>query len=308
MTQMVLASLGDGWLQGIVIAALTGLCAVGGVMWLAKRRWEPALQQLTTLVEREMHHAEQSAQALRAGAQAQALRAQRQAASVHGAIAGVRALHSITEDLDHCATDLQHLAHIVATDASGRRAASLAEQVVTSAQQLALTADQAHQTYRRLQASINQLVAEATSSQDDGQEAEQHARDLTGAVERLRAGVRPRPGADAGRAPREAHHHPAGDPADSGEPRRARASDPRDAPRRAALAEPRATRSRREAPAEDVAFARAPGQRRDPRDAPLFRRPYPEGHERTTHRHDESQPRRALEDWDDDDQPPPRRR
>lgn len=335
MAQVALASLGDGWLQGIVIAALTGLCAVGGVVWLAKRRWEPALQQLTTLVEREMHHAEQSAQALRVGAQAQALRAQRQAASVHGAIAGVRALHSITEELDHCATDLKHLAQIVAAEGSGRRTASLADHVVTSAQQLALTAEQAHQTYRRLQASINQLVAEATSSQDYGHEAEHHARELTGAVERL---MRPRQGAPAGsHQPRIAQHQPPGDPGLFDEPRRPRSTTPRDEsrePHRQPLPDPRGSRGRhaeldedvpqRHAPSrhsrshvepeapewsgEDVAVARAPGSRRPARDTPIFRRPHADGSERATHRRDDPAPRRALEDWEEDERPMARRR
>jgi hypothetical protein len=324
MADMALASLGDGWLQGIVIAALTGLCVVGGVVWLAKRRWEPALQQLTMLVEREMHHAEQSAQALRAGAQAQALRAQRQAASVHGAIAGVRALHSITEDLDHCATDLKHLAQIVTTEIAGRRAASLADHVVTSAQQLALTADQAHQTYRRLQASINQLVAEATSSQDYGQEAEQQARELTGAVERLRAGVRPRHGA---------LHQPPSDPAAYDAPRRASGGEQRDASRRSPLLAARGSRDRRadldedvaprhpmsrrshpqteadasEWSAEDEVYGRA-SSRRDPRDMPAFRRPYADGAERATRRRDDLPARHALPDWDNDERPAPRHR
>src|SRR5579883_1923308 len=87
-----LASMTDGLAQIVGVAALTGICVVGGVVWLAKKRWEPALQQVATLVEREVRQAERSAQALRAGMQAQAQRAQRQASSMHGAIAGVRAL------------------------------------------------------------------------------------------------------------------------------------------------------------------------------------------------------------------------
>lgn len=177
----------------LFVAIVMAGCVVGGVMWLAKKRWEPALNNLTTMVEREMRRAEQSAQALQAGMHAQAQRAQRQSASVHEAIAGVRALHNITEDLDQCATDLKHLAQLMSSDASSRRAApAIAEHVVTSAKQIAITADQARQTYRRLQTSVNQLVAEATSMQDFGEEAEQHARDLTGMMERLRQGIQPR--------------------------------------------------------------------------------------------------------------------
>ncbi len=200
----VLASVADGWMQGIVMALVMGACVAGGVLWLAKRRWEPAVQHLTSLVEREVHQADHAAQALRVGLHAQAQRAQRQASSVHGAIAGVRALHNITEELDQCADDLKHLAQLIAAESAARRAApGLADHVGTSAKHLALTAEQARQTYRRLHASVNQLVAEASSMQANEQEAEQHARDLTGAVERLRQGVRARPHrADAAAAPR----------------------------------------------------------------------------------------------------------
>ena len=189
---LVMASMTDNFSSIILVAAVMGACVIGGMMWLAKRRWEPALNQLTTVVEREMQRAERSAQALQAGMQVQAQRVQRQSASVHGAIAGVRALHNITEDLDQCANDLKHLAHLMADEASSRRTApGIAEHVVTSAKQIALTADQARQTYRRLQTSVNQLVAEATSMQDFGEEAEQHARELTGMMERLRQGIQP---------------------------------------------------------------------------------------------------------------------
>ena len=190
---LVMANMTDSFPSIILVAAVMGACVIGGMLWLAKRRWEPALRQLTSVVEREMQRAEQSAQALQAGMHVQAQRAQRQSASVHGAIAGVRALHNITEDLDQCATDLKHLAHLMADEASSRRTApGIAEHVVTSAKQIALTADQARQTYRRLQTSVNQLVAEATSMQDFGEEAEQHARELTGMMERLRQGIQPR--------------------------------------------------------------------------------------------------------------------
>jgi hypothetical protein len=239
----VLASVTDGWAQGAVMALVMGVCVALSVVWLAKRRWEPAVQHLTSLVEREMHQADRAAQALRAGMQAQAARAQRQASSVHGAIAGVRALHNVTEELDQCASDLKHLAHLIAAESSSRRAApGLADHVVSSAQQLALTAEQARQAYRRLHASVNQLVAEASSMQADDQEAEQHARDLTGAVERLRQGVHqqprarprrhetdmPRPRADAPPARRTydeppAAHHPYDEPSP---PRDGRAAAP----------------------------------------------------------------------------------
>src|SRR5262249_49409072 len=119
-------------------------------------------------------------------AQAQAQRGHRQAASVHGAIAGVRALQNLTEELDQCANDLNHLAQLMAQDTHRSSSPGIERHVVSSAKQLSMTAEQARITYRRLQSSVNQLLAESTNDEVLGEEMAQHAHELTGAVQRLR--------------------------------------------------------------------------------------------------------------------------
>ena len=187
--RLALAGMIDGLLPNLLVAGITGGCAIATVLWLAKKRWEPALQHLTSVVDREMQGAERAAQALQQRAQAQAQRGHRQAASVHGAIAGVRALQNLTEELDQCATDLNQLAQLMAHETHRPASPGIARHVVSSAKQLAMTAEQARITYRRLQSSVSQLLAESTNDEAMGEEMAQHAHELTGAVQRLRQDV-----------------------------------------------------------------------------------------------------------------------
>ncbi len=300
---LVLASLTDSLPQILLVGLVMGGCLVGVVLWLAKRHWEPTMRRLTTMVEHEMQRAERSAQALQAGMQAQNQRAQRQAASVHGAIAGVRALHNITEELDQCASDLKHLAHLMSAESPSRR---IADHVVTSAKQIALTAEQAHQTYHRLQSSVNQLVAEATSIQDFGEEAEQHARELTGMMDRVRQGMRTRrpvaPAApmklpDGERRRREEPPPRREEPPPRREEPSSRRNTRREAPREPdwseadlpIMREPRReSRHDYERPSEDL----MPRQHRSSESM----MPDPRPGERITRRRDEGEPRRTLRD------------
>ena len=263
---MALGSLTDTIMQFGMLVLLVAVGIAGGVVWLAVRRWGPALRHLSSVVDRELGQAEHSADLLQKSAQAQMKRVYRQAASVRGALDGVKSLGSLTKEIEERARDLQGIAQQMATDSTTFDASiDLAQYTVNSADELAHTAERAAHTYRKLVSSLDQLISETEGQRDLHEESERHVRELTGAVERVRHAVADQRG--AARAPRQTMH-PSGNGGELIVAAR-QPTPPRDA---RADERPHAPRDRESAPPYDESLPRRsnPGRRDVPRrdDAP----------------------------------------
>lgn len=261
----MLASLAEN-IGSMVLVAVVSATIVGGlVLWSTTRRFAPAMKQLAIVMDREIRQAEQSAIALEKTANAQIKRVWRQAASVHDAIGGVHDLHSITTELEQQASDLRQMAHLLANESNTRASSSpgLAHHAVASAKQLSHTAERTRETYRRLLSSVNQLVAESDGIRNSGEDAERHAHELTGMVERVRSAMGNRP--PKGERPSRKL------PPDNAKARHASEASRRDAesPRRTTRREPGADRpehaDRWEAWSGEAAVARADERQRGAR-------------------------------------------
>ncbi len=190
-TALPLASLADTLMQLIMVLLLTAVCVAVVVVWLMLRRWGPALRSMMSMVEREVSQVERTAGAINQSANAQIKRVYSQGASVRGAIEGVHSLRAVITDLDQHTEKLKRLANQIAADPSFHGdSLLLARDASERAMDLTQTSKRAHQTYRKLLTSVQQLAVEADALRENGEEASRNAQLLTGAMERVRHVVR----------------------------------------------------------------------------------------------------------------------
>jgi hypothetical protein len=177
--------------QSLLGALLLGLLLTGLFMLAAVRVSSPlsppALDALYTSLDDALDSAGQVDAALRA----QLARATYQSATARHLMDEIRTLTDVANALEHGVALLRDTAsQLYAGGASAPEArAQAARSVAVAASQIGGAAEQAHTLCQRLRAFTNQVIAEANTLGENGQQAARHASALAAALRRVEAAL-----------------------------------------------------------------------------------------------------------------------